>query len=251
MPQPTSAEREKMVAILESAFSQADCQIQDPGRVTMRRLNRAEYNNTIRDLLGVYIRPADDFPNDDVGYGFDNIGDVLSISPLLMEKYLQAAEKVAEQAVMPPGAPLVSRASASELRGTGGGAGVGRGSGYQLGRTGDVPLAPSSTFRRRGVCTVRIAAYGDQAPPEPVKMGVRLDGKQIQVVDVPNEADKPLVATLSVTVDAPGRHKIEAVFLNNNDPRNRKKDRNLYVGYIELQLPAGATRGAEVQPARR
>ena len=60
--------------------------------MTARRLNRAEYNNTIRDLLGVDFRPADDFPQDDSGYGFDNIGDVLSLSPVLLEKYLKAAE---------------------------------------------------------------------------------------------------------------------------------------------------------------
>jgi len=71
----------------------------DPGRVTARRLNRAEYNNTIRDLLGVTIRPADEFPIDDSGYGFDNIGDVLSISPMLMEKYINAARVVARAAV--------------------------------------------------------------------------------------------------------------------------------------------------------
>src|SRR5204862_6936859 len=70
----------------------------DPGRVTIRRLNRAEYNNTIRDLVGVDFKPAADFPTDDVGYGFDNIGDVLSLPPLLMEKYLAAAEKVIEEA---------------------------------------------------------------------------------------------------------------------------------------------------------
>ena len=62
------------------------------GRVTIRRLNRTEYNNTIRDLVGVDFKPAEDFPADDVGYGFDNIGDVLSVSPLLLEKYLSAAE---------------------------------------------------------------------------------------------------------------------------------------------------------------
>lgn len=71
----------------------------DPGRVTARRLNRAEYNNTIRDLLGVTLRPADEFPIDDSGYGFDNIGDVLSLSPMLMEKYLTAARTVARAAV--------------------------------------------------------------------------------------------------------------------------------------------------------
>ena len=71
----------------------------DPGRVTARRLNRAEYNNTIRDLLGVSLRPADEFPIDDSGYGFDNIGDVLSMSPMLMEKYMNAARSVSRAAV--------------------------------------------------------------------------------------------------------------------------------------------------------
>jgi hypothetical protein len=69
------------------------------GRVTARRLNRAEYNNTIRDLLGVAARPADQFPVDDSGYGFDNNGDVLSVSPLLMEKYMQAAKDISRLAV--------------------------------------------------------------------------------------------------------------------------------------------------------
>jgi hypothetical protein len=69
------------------------------GRVTARRLNRVEYNNTIRDLLGVAARPADQFPVDDSGYGFDNNGDVLSVSPLLMEKYMQAAKDLSRLAV--------------------------------------------------------------------------------------------------------------------------------------------------------
>ena len=66
----------------------------------MRRLNRVEYNNTIRDLLGVKFRPADDFPSDDVGYGFDNIGDVLSLPTILMEKYLAAADKIVQAAIV-------------------------------------------------------------------------------------------------------------------------------------------------------
>ena len=70
-----------------------------PGRVTARRLNRLEYNNTIRDLLGVTTRPADTFPIDNQGYGYDNIGDVLTLSPLLMEKYMAAARTVSRIAV--------------------------------------------------------------------------------------------------------------------------------------------------------
>ncbi len=79
---------------------QTAAKIFDPGRVTIRRLNRSEYNNTIRDLIGIDFHPADDFPSDDVGYGFDNIGDVLSMPPILMEKYLAAAETISEEAII-------------------------------------------------------------------------------------------------------------------------------------------------------
>jgi hypothetical protein len=71
----------------------------DPGRVTLRRLNRTEYRNTIRDLTGYDFRTDEEFPADDTGYGFDNIGDVLSTSPLLLEKYMQAAETIVANAV--------------------------------------------------------------------------------------------------------------------------------------------------------
>ena len=87
------------VAINGPAEAGRDVEQADPGRVTARRLNRGEYNNTIRDLLGVTVRPADEFPIDDSGYGFDNIGDVLSLSPMLMEKYINAARVVARAAV--------------------------------------------------------------------------------------------------------------------------------------------------------
>ena len=66
--------------------------------MTIRRLNRAEYNNTIRDLMAIDFHPADDFPTDDVGEGFDNIAAVLSLSPILMEKYLAAAEQCVNRA---------------------------------------------------------------------------------------------------------------------------------------------------------
>ncbi len=61
-----------------------------------------EYNNTIRNLLMIESRPADDFPVDNSGYGFDTIGDVLSFSPLLMEKMMRSAEQLAELAIVDP-----------------------------------------------------------------------------------------------------------------------------------------------------
>lgn len=103
MPRPDKTEVENVCRFIEGEFARADqLAPPDPGRVTARRLNRNEYNNTVRDLLGVDLRPADDFPQDDSGYGFDNIGDVLSLSPVLMEKYLTAAERVARAAVYGP-----------------------------------------------------------------------------------------------------------------------------------------------------
>src|SRR5262245_11491421 len=93
-PQPTLAQREVLTNWVVASFFACDCNHPDPGRVTIRLLNRVEYNNTIRDLVGVDFQPAADFPADDSGYGFDNIGDVLSLSPVLMEKYLAAAEKI-------------------------------------------------------------------------------------------------------------------------------------------------------------
>src|SRR4029453_11449422 len=98
-----------------------DCEeSKDPGRVTIRRLNRAEYNNTIRDLLGIDQDAARDFPSDDVGHGFDNIGDVLSMPPLLLEKYLAAAEQVVQRAFDgEPAPPAVRKATVNQLEVTG------------------------------------------------------------------------------------------------------------------------------------
>lgn len=103
MPRPEAAETKAFLGWVEGEFERADRLAKpDPGRVTARRLNRDEYNNTVRDLVGVDTRPADDFPQDDSGYGFDNIGDVLSLSPVLMEKYVVTAERVARHAVFGP-----------------------------------------------------------------------------------------------------------------------------------------------------
>jgi hypothetical protein len=98
-PRPSREELETINCWLDRAIL-ADKSI--AGRVAIRRLNRAEYNNTIRDLVGLDLHPADEFPSDDVGYGFDNIGEVLSTPPVLLELYLAAAEKVIGEAFRSP-----------------------------------------------------------------------------------------------------------------------------------------------------
>ncbi|HEV3256534.1 MAG TPA: DUF1592 domain-containing protein [Gemmataceae bacterium] len=100
---PRPAEVAVLTGWIEAHIAKLDCTARRlPGRVTLRRLNRAQYNNTIRDLVGVDFHPAEDFPADDVGYGFDNIGDVLSMPPILLEKYLAAADKIVTRAFRDP-----------------------------------------------------------------------------------------------------------------------------------------------------
>jgi hypothetical protein len=94
--QPDELQRRRFLQWLHGELQKFDCGAQPtrPGKITIHRLNRTEYNNTVRDLLGVDWQPAADFPADDVGEGFDNMADVLSLPPLLMEKYLEAAETI-------------------------------------------------------------------------------------------------------------------------------------------------------------
>jgi hypothetical protein len=97
-PQPGAEETRPVLAWLEAFTARMEREGRE-GRVTLRRLNRAEYNNTIRDLLSVDFRPGDDFPADVPAHGFDNNAGVLSVTPVLLEKYLAAAEKVARIAL--------------------------------------------------------------------------------------------------------------------------------------------------------
>jgi hypothetical protein len=114
-PQPAAADAERFVEEIQAIFDYADRHAKpDPGRVTMRRLNRLEYKNTIRDLIGVDFDPTSEFPSDDIGYGFDNIGDVLSLPPVLMERYLDAAEGILSRAITPEPPPVPKRHLASQ-----------------------------------------------------------------------------------------------------------------------------------------
>ena len=98
-PRPDPEEQRTLADWIKTSIFQIDRQNPDPGKVTIRRLNRVEYRNTIRDLTGFDFKVEDELPPDDTGYGFDTIGDVLTLSPLLLEKYMGAAEKITREAV--------------------------------------------------------------------------------------------------------------------------------------------------------
>ena len=98
-PRPSSKEQRILEDWIKYAAFGIDPNDPDPGRVTVRRLNRVEYRNTVRDLLDVVYDTSAEFPPDDSGHGFDNIGDVLTMSPLLLEKYIAAADFIVSKAV--------------------------------------------------------------------------------------------------------------------------------------------------------
>ena len=99
MPRPNVAVREAFTNSLAGALDAEAAAHPNPGRPAVHRLNRAEYSNAVRDLLGVDIKPGELLPVDDSGYGFDNIADVLSVSPALLERYMSTARIVSRLAV--------------------------------------------------------------------------------------------------------------------------------------------------------
>jgi hypothetical protein len=103
---PDEATYRNLVKFIETERDRAEQLRPNPGHPTLHRLNRTEYANAIRDLLAIEVDVAEMLPADDTGYGFDNIGDVLQVSPLLMERYLSAAGKISKLAVGDPTIPM-------------------------------------------------------------------------------------------------------------------------------------------------
>ncbi len=191
MPRPKQADIDVIAHWMDAEVIRADQATKpDPGRITAHRLNRAEYNNTIRDLLAVNFHPADDFPQDDSGYGFDNIGDVLSLSPVLMERYLNAADKVVHTALYGPEAlkptvvrhqPTTREFPKEKLAKTS----------YDLtGLSMPNALHVTHDFPVTADYTIRTAIEGRRPNgSEPVQVGVWLDGKQVQTLTIDGKSD--------------------------------------------------------------
>ncbi len=239
-PAPTDAERDKLVGYIESTYSVADCKLNDPGRVTMRRLNRAEYNNTVRDLTGLDLRLSDDFPSDDVGYGFDNIGDVLSLSPILMEKYLSAAGKIAQAVMKAPEDTVAGRKWEGTKLAAYGGFDMPGDEGRLLFSVGEV--APPYTFPLPGRYKIRVKAWQQKAGPEAAELLIKVAGKDIQKFPIEATQSRKAKTVEVETFVQDGEHPIAAVFTNDyyreKDPDPKANgDRNLIITSIEVVGP--------------
>ena len=237
-PRPKLEENEVFLKAINAIFVAADSSgPRDPGRVTMRRLNRAEYNNTIRDLVGVDFKPADDFPADDVGYGFDNIGDVLTISPVLMERYLAAAETITQQAILvgdPPKPPTRTVSARFTEPSVPNPDKVGR---YRAVTQTKTPLHTLYNLTQEGEFRARVRGYGQQAGDEPVKLAITVNGKELKVFTIEAKDSKNPQA-YEVTLPLPkGPHRVAAVLLNEFKDEEAKAERAMMVEMIQLEGP--------------
>ncbi len=217
-----------------------------PGRVTARRLNRAEYNNTLHDLLGLDLRLADDFPVDDSGYGFDNIGDVLSVSPVLLEKYLDVAELAAQASILTdlsPPAPTLLRYQQSRADS---GVTEARAVGILVDFDPTGRLEVEHDFPATGEYVIRLRS-SDRRPsgpddPTPAEtLALFLDGKLVDSMTVQRDgsADGPVNASLRIKG---GRHTLTGQFVDSeqrpHNPNRFFEKRLLWADYLEIAGPS-------------
>jgi hypothetical protein len=208
----------------------------DPGRVTAHRLNRAEYANTVRDLLGVNFAASSEFPADDSGYGFDNNGDVLTVSPALMQQYLDAAEKIAARAI--GGDPLPAPGFFTRRT--------------EARRLNDSVTELRATLAHDAGYTIRVSLTGHRGTNDkPVTLAISVDGQVIKTVSVPVQisavnrqggATQRGIEEASVFLSA-GDHTFKAEFVNDTDlariPANSRNDvnQNIFPEFVEVAGP--------------
>ena len=221
---------------VDKLLNSVDCSTVNPGRVTIRRLNATEYSNTIRDLVGVDYKPARDFPGDDVGYGFDNIADVLSLPPILMEKYLHAAEEITQMAIADPDKPALTQTITGADFNSAEGSGL-NGSVRYLFTNGtiqseiEVPVS--------GKYEVVIRAFQTKAGNEAAKMSFSVNGKKSQTRSVKGDRESPGDYEFSTRLRK-GKQQIEVTFENDFYDSVKEEDRNLYLDHVVIKGPFGS-----------
>lgn len=233
---------------LDRLLNTADCSDPDPGRVTLRRLNRHEYRNTVRDLTGIDYPESSDFPGDDVGYGFDNIADVISLPPILMEKYLKGAEFIAEQIVYDRHKPLLVHALPFSEFSTPRGTRMAESSlVFYSNATSSAPVKLPADGRYR----VSVRVIPQQAGDEPVKISARFRRGRAVEKTVTEATDQPAEIEFRLNGRG-GDSRIEIAFLNDyyfeGNAERPREDRNVYLLGLQIEGPLPNNRPLEGRP---
>jgi len=223
MERPPQVQLTALVKFVRGEFEKADALVKpDPGRVTAKRLNRNEYRNTIRDLLAVDFRADKDFPTDDSGYGFDNIADILTVSPLLMEKYLGAAEAIASRAMGADPLPKKPIETTDDLKNK------------SLRRLDFSTVEASQRIDFDGEYNVIFGFPGQRAADaKPVKMAFYMDGQLLNTIDVETKPSGLVYfnpySEGQISLFLPeGDHVFRAAFLNDDFVAKFTTDKDAY-----------------------
>jgi mono/diheme cytochrome c family protein len=256
---PKPAGLDGLAAFLDREFERLDRNTKpDPGRITARRMNRAEYRNTVRDLLGIDFQTAYEFPVDDSGDGFDNLGAVLSLSPLHAEKYLSAAERLAARALglskLPPKPLSASYADDehySEVVGFTGTNGSAK-------RVGNSFIEVTHRVDYDGDYVIIAGLAGNRGPEgKPVTMGWWMDGKLLYSEEIQTTPPKTVYFApyekREFKVFLPeGVHRFRLGFMNDEAGARQSKEKafdpktNKYpqmIGFLGPERPAADATG--------
>ncbi len=213
----------------------------DPGRVTLHRLNNAEYNNTVRDLLGTALTPADDFPADDRGYGFDNVADVLRVSTLSLELYEAAAQAlIADALAVTTGSSVQSFEITSDAS-----VGTQVGEGWLFFSAGTSSITMTTPIA--GTYRVSVRAYEEQAGTEAAVLSIEVPNEVPTMIDVTAVEASPAVYEAELPLPA-GTVQITVGFDNDYYDAVTGDDRNLWIDYVEVEGPLD---GPVIDGARR
>jgi hypothetical protein len=256
MPPPdaepmSEVDRKVVAGWIRSTLNDIDCgKTPNPGAVTLRRLNRNEYRNTVKDLFGIDYQPASTFPGDDVGYGFDNIGDVLTLPPLLMEKYVRAAEEITSQIIQAPepGPVFESTRNGSKLSADQGGTADGQR--FTLYSNGTITFDEQAPWPGKYMLELEMA--GTAAEGRYPKAAISIDGKKLrEVTVVTDSATSPKKYPIPIRLRA-GKRTISIAFNNDHyvKPKDGQpaQDTNLFVYEVKIlgQKPPEPTNSASI-----
>jgi len=234
-PSPDPADRAKLVTWLETELDHAAALKPNPGAPAIHRLNKAEYSNAIRDLLGLDMDHSAGLPADDSGYGFDNIGDVLNVSPLLLEKYIASARRISRLAL-----GTLKPSSAAEKftppRGTANDA-IDQ---LPPAERGGILFERYFPFDAEYLIQVRIKGNPGTGLPAP-KLDLRLDGKRVKLFDAGIDTAEANQGTRILELRLPlkaGPHQVGAAILT--------ETAKLETGAAGRGAPAGNVNGTSV-----
>ena len=216
--QPTPDQRAAFVQWLDEGRASFAGANPDPGRTTVRRLNRIEYANAVRDLLAVDADFSGELPPDNSGFGFDNIADVLSVSPTLMERYVAVAGKVARMAT-----GLNSRRDFVTT--------------WQMPKDGSVANSGVPAYNERGGADLPLASRGGSA----VRYFARYDGQYDIAAwlnsNTNNETDRLVEDRYSVRVPMKaGSHQLALSFRRQTWPDETVQTLRNSTDYVPLPL---------------